>query len=182
VSTAVVPFAESENSLQVVMSYLNDAQAKFELASTTITDRHDREIEWKKMTKCISDFEAMARDIQSQLSRLPMTPSRRNYVKQISFQQVVKAAESLEDFFAIDLFKGMKQVDRDFLNKMFNRRHILTHNAGRVDQEYLERASDAEVQLHQKIVVRSREIARLIPLMKVMATNLFERYESIATG
>jgi hypothetical protein len=65
---------------------------------------------------------------------------------------------------------------------MFNRRHILTHNAGRVDQEYLDRASDAEVQLHQKIVVRSREIARLIPLMKVMATNLFERYESIATG
>jgi hypothetical protein len=169
----------ARNSLDVVMSYLDSLELQFRSANTATNDRHDREIEWEKMTKCISDFEAMARDIQQQLTRLPMTPARRKQVEQISFQQILKAAESLHAFFAIDFFKNIAQADRKFVNKMFNRRHILTHNAGRVDQEYLDRTSDTGVRLHQKIVVQSREIARLLPLLKAMATNLFHGYESI---
>jgi Zn finger protein HypA/HybF involved in hydrogenase expression len=175
------PVCGARNSLQVVMSYLNAAQAQFESANTTITDRHDREIEWEKMTKCVSDFEAMARDIQKQLARLPLTPTRRKEVEQISFQQILKADELLRGFFGIELLKGVADADRDFTNKMFNRRHILTHNGGRVDQEYLDRTSDSGVRLNQKVVVKSREIARLIPLLKTAAVNLFQGYESIAS-
>jgi len=176
------PACGARNSLEVMKAHLEALQDEFESADANINNRQDREIEWEKMTKCISDFEAMARDIQNGLARLPMTPLRRKHVEQISFQQIMKAAESLENFFAINLFKSVSQADREFLNKMFNRRHILTHNGGRVDQEYLDRTSDTEVRLHQKIVVRSREIARLLPLLKAMAMNLFQGYESIASA
>jgi len=162
------------------MSYLNETEAQFESAKNTITDRHDREVAWEKMTKCISHFEAMARDIQRQLARLPLIPSRRKEVEQISFQQVIKAHELVCQFFGIELLDEIIDVDKQFLNKMFNRRHILIHNAGRVDQEYLNRTSDSGVKLHQKIAVRSREIERLIPLLKKMAKNLFQGYESIS--
>jgi hypothetical protein len=174
------PVCGKRNSLQVVMSYLNETEAQFESAKNTITDRHDREVEWEKMTKCISHFEAMARDIQRQLARLPLIPSRRKEVEQISFQQVIKAHELVCQFFGIELLDEIIDVDKQFLNKMFNRRHILIHNAGRVDQEYLNRTSDSGVKLHQKIAVRSREIERLIPLLKKMAKNLFQGYESIS--
>jgi len=107
------PVCGKRNSLQVVMSYLNVAQAQFESANATITDRQDREIEWEKMTKCISDFEAMARDIQKQLARLPLTPARRKGVEQISFQQLLKADELLRGFFGIELLKGVADADRD---------------------------------------------------------------------
>jgi hypothetical protein len=173
------PLCGKRNSLQVVTSYLNDAEAKFESVNATLADRHDREIEWEKMTKCISDFEAMARDIQRQLARLPLTPARRKEVEQISFHQIIKADDLLHHFFGIELLKGVDSADKGFLNRMFNRRHILTHNAGRVDEEYLSRTSDSGVRLHEKISVRSREIARLIPLLKKIAANLFEGYESI---
>jgi Zn finger protein HypA/HybF involved in hydrogenase expression len=175
------PVCGKRNSLQVVMSYLNAAQAQFESASASIAGREDRQIEWGKMIKCVSDFEAMARDIQNQLARLPLTPTRRKEVEQISFQQILRAEELMRGFFGIELLKGVTDTDREFLNKMFNRRHILTHNAGRVDQEYLDRTSDSSVRLNQKVVVRSREIARLIPLLKTAAVNLFQGYESIAS-
>jgi hypothetical protein len=175
------PVCGKRNSLQVVMSYLNETEAQFESAKNTISDRHDREIEWEKMTKCISDFEAMARDVQNQLARLPLTPTRRKEVEQISFQQILRADELVRGFFGIELLKGVTATDRKFLNKMFNRRHILMHNAGRVDQEYLDRTSDSEVRLNQKVLVRSREIARLIPLLKTAAENLFQGYESITS-
>jgi hypothetical protein len=174
------PACGARNSLQVLTKHLDTFQTEFESVDANSSNRQDREVEWEKMTRCISDFEAMARDVQSQLTRLPMTASRRKDVQQVSFQQLVKAAESLESFFAIDLLEGIGQADREFLNKMFNRRHILTHNGGRVDQEYLDRTSEASVRLNQRVAVRSREIARLIPLLKTAAENLFRGYESIA--
>jgi hypothetical protein len=60
----------------------------------------------------------------------------------------------------IDLLKNVSKADTDFLNKMFNRRHILVHNARRVDQEYLHRTGDSSVRFHEKIVVRSRSPPR----------------------
>jgi hypothetical protein len=108
-----------------------------------------------------------------------LTPARRKEVEQISFQQILKADELLHGFFGIELLKGASEADRDFANRMFNRRHILTHNGGRVDQEYLDRTCDSSVRLNQKIAVRSREIARLIVLLKTAAENLFQGYESI---
>ena len=174
------PVCGKRNSLQVVMSYLNAAHAQFASANASVTDRQDRQIEWEKMTKCVADFEAMARDIQNQLARLPLTPARRKEVEQISFQQILRAEELMRGFFGIELLKDVADADKEFLKKMFNRRHILTHNAGRVDQEYLDRTSDTSVRLNQKVVVRSREIARLIPLLKTAAVNLFQGYESIA--
>jgi DNA-directed RNA polymerase subunit RPC12/RpoP len=174
------PKCGARNSLQVVTKHLDRLLAQFESADANITDRSDRQIEWEKMTtRSISDFEAMARDIQKELIEVPMTPTRRNEVQQISFQQILKARESLRGFFAIDLFESITEGDQAFLNKMFNRRHVLTHNAGRVDQEYLDQAGDSSVELHEKIVVRSREISRLISLLKTIATNLFKGYESI---
>jgi Zn finger protein HypA/HybF involved in hydrogenase expression len=174
------PKCGARNSLQVVTKYLDRLFAQFESADANIADRSDRQIEWEKMTtRSISDFEAMARDIQKELIEVPMTPTRRNEVKQISFQQILKARESLRGFFAIDLFESIGEDEQAFLNKMFNRRHVLTHNGGRVDQEYLDRSGDSSVELYEKIVVRSREIYRLIPLLKTIATNLFEGYESI---
>ena len=63
---------------------------------------------------------------------------------------------------------------------MFNRRHVLTHSAGRVDQEYLDKSGDTSVRLNQKITVKKKEIQRLIPLLRKCAENLFKGFESIA--
>jgi hypothetical protein len=65
-------------------------------------------------------------------------------------------------------------------NRMFNRRHVLTHNGGRIDQKYLENTNDKSVRLNQKIIVGSSEIRRLIPLLRTCAQNLFQSFESIA--
>jgi hypothetical protein len=177
------PVCGARNSLQVLASHLDGLLAQFESAKAIMSDRGARQIEWEKITtRCISDFEAMARDVQRQLVRLPMTPTRHKEVEQIGFQQILRAEELLRRFFAIELLRNVSEADKDFLNKMFNRRHIVIHNAGRVDQQYLDRTGDSNVRLHQKIVVRSREISRLIPLLKTVATNLFEQNESIATA
>ena len=174
------PTCGKRNALQVFERSIGEVEQRLEKAEAELKDRQEREVEWEKLSRCISDFEAMARDIQGQLLLLPSTPRRRKELQSLSFQNILKADECLDRWFGFDVLSRFPEADKCFLNRMFNRRHILTHNGGRVDQEYLNNTGDSTVRLNQKIVVRSKEIRRLLPLLRTCAQNLFAGFESIS--
>lgn len=174
------PTCGKRNSLQVFEKHIAEVDAQLTEADAKLKDRHEREVEWEKLSRCISDFEAMARDIQGQLALLPAIPRRKSEIKALNFQNILKANGCLSNWFGFEFLARFSDADKDFLNRMFNRRHVLTHNAGRVDQEYLENTKDTTVRLNQRIVVRSNELRRIIPLLNKCAQNLFEAFESIA--
>jgi hypothetical protein len=62
---------------------------------------------------------------------------------------------------------------------MFNRRHIFVHNAGKVDQEYIDNTNDKSARLNQVIRFESREIKRILPLVRKCALNLIKGFESM---
>jgi hypothetical protein len=132
------------------------------------------------LTRCVSDFEAFARDIQKMLAFIPATPKRKKEVEGLSFQGIIKANDRLQEWFAIDFLHPLPLEDRTFLNRMFHRRHVLTHGGGRVDQEYLDRTQDQTVRLNQQIVVQSKEVRRLLTLLRGCAERLFVGLESIS--
>jgi hypothetical protein len=174
------PTCGKRNSLQVFERHVNAVEADFKKADVELEDRHERQVEWEKLTRCISDFEAMAKDIQSQLLLIPATPKRKKDIKGISFQNILKANDSLQIWFAFEMLFRFANEDKEFLNRMFNRRHVLTHNGGRIDQEYIDNTADTSVRLNQQIVVRSKEIQRLLPLLRKCSQNLFQGFESIS--
>jgi hypothetical protein len=173
------PTCGKRNSLQVFEQHALGIEQQLHKADSQLTARHEREVEWEKLSRCISDFEAMARDIQSQLATLPATPKRKKDVAGLSFQNILKANDFLRQWFGFDILFRLPEDDKEFLNRMFNRRHVLTHNGGRVDQEYLDNTRDTTVRLNQKIIVRSKELRRLLPLLRGCATKLYEGFESI---
>jgi hypothetical protein len=173
------PTCGKRNSLQVFERHVNAVEDEFKKADVQLKDRQERQVEWEKLTRCISDFEAMARDIQSQLSLIPATPKRKREIDGISFQNILKANDSLQSWFAFEMLLRFPDEDKAFLNRMCNRRHVLTHNGGRIDQQYLDITGDTSVRLNQQILVRSSEIQRLLPLLRKCAQNLFQGFESI---
>jgi hypothetical protein len=173
------PSCGKRNSMVVFEKHISEIEREFNEAEEKLTDPLERQVEWEKLSRCVSDFEAMARDIQNQLVLFPATPKRKKEIGQISFQNIVKANNNLLNFFGLEIFSGLPEDDKVFLNRIFNRRHVLTHNGGKVDQEYLDNTRDTTVRLHQKIVVRSKEIRRLIPLLRKCALSLFTAFESI---
>jgi hypothetical protein len=176
---AACPTCAKRNSLQVFEKHISELETQFNEADAKLSDRHEREVEWEKLSRCISDFEALGRDIQTQLGLLRSTPRRKNEIKGLSFQNIIKTNDCLLDWFGFEFLARFPDDDKDFLKRMFNRRHVLTHNAGRIDQEYLDNTQDTTVRLNQKIVVHSKDLRRLIPLLKKCAQNLFEAFESI---
>lgn len=168
------------NHKDVIEAKLDELDRQFQTADENIKDRHDREVEWEKLLRCVSEFEGMANDLRKQLIRLPATPQRRSDLMKLSFQRILGANDALNKWFGFEMLKGISPDDREFMNKMFNRRHVFTHNAGKVDQEYLSNTNDSSVRLNEVIRLSSKEIRRLIPLIRLAAYNFIEGYESIS--
>ena len=115
------------------------------------------------------------------LASVPATPRRRRQIQELSFQNIIRVAESLHTYFGFDIL-DIDSEDRTFLNRQFNRRHLFTHNAGIVDTEYLQNTGDALVKLGQLIRVDSKHVKRLIPLVRTAAETLIDGCQSIQSS
>jgi hypothetical protein len=140
----------------------------------------DAEIDWEKLIRCVSEFEAMAKDLRRQLTRLPATPQRKGKLSGLNFQNIIRANQRLKRWYGFEILKDISVEDRDFINRMFNKRHVFAHNAGRIDQQYLENTGDTTVTLNQVIRLKKSEMGRLIPLVRKSAINLIRGFESIS--
>ncbi len=167
------------NYKEVVESKLDALEKEFITADKNIKDRHDREVAWEKLTRCVSEFEALANSVRKSMLMLPMTPKRRSDLSQLSFQRIINASECLERWFDVKILEEITEDDRVFLNQMFNRRHVFTHNAGKIDQEYIDNTGDNSVRVNQTIRFRSNQIRRLIALIRKCSANLVEGFLSI---
>ncbi len=164
----------------VIQRKLAARTAEFETAAANLTERHEREDRWQQLLLgCVSDFEGFASDLRDHLQRFPATPARKRALEHLSFQNIVNAADRLKEWYAFDVLDTIGTEDRDFLNLMFNRRHLFVHRAGRVDQEYLDKSGDAAAKLNQVIRLKSNMIKRLIPLLQTASRNFVVAFESI---
>lgn len=131
------------------------------------------------LVACVAVLEGTGNDIRQQLTRFPMTPSRRQGVGGLNFQNVFATAGSLRNWFAIDLLRGISDDDQRFVKVMFNRRHLLSHTAGRVTDKYVKRTGDDSVRVNQRIKIDVTDVRRLLPLVRLMSSNLLKDFESI---
>ena len=113
-------------------------------------------------------------------------------MEELNFQKPLQANESLVQWFDIGLLmwsgnsatpkRILPEADLPFIKKMIQRRHILIHSGGIVDQEYLDVSADTQVQLGERISIRSNEVKRFIECIRAMAENLLDNVEYGFTG
>ena len=66
-------------------------------------------------------------------------------------------------------------LSSDEINRMklyFQRRHIIEHNTGIVDQQYIDKSSDTDYSVGQRIVVKIDESLDLIKIIKKLSSWL----------
>jgi hypothetical protein len=167
----------------VVTRKLAEFSADFEADAKSIPkeNREQRQRRWRHhVTAVVSEFEVCGREVTRTLAMLPATPSRRKALQELSFQHPVGTTARLKEWFDIDMLRGIDQGEQDFLHRMFNRRHLLAHCGGKVDQEYLDKTGDTSVRLNEIVKVDSKEVRRLIHLVDKMAVNLLDGFDSIS--
>ena len=174
------PACGESNHSQVFEKKMELLKHQFSNKDQTVKESALRAEEWKRLlADCVSIFESLANDICRQLLRSPLTPKRRKDLERLNFQSIVHANERLNEWFGIKILEKFSDDDITFLNRMFNRRHLVVHKGNRVDDEYIKRTGDTTVSLHQTIRISSNEIRRLIALTTCAGTNLITGYNSM---
>lgn len=176
------------NARKLFAERMDRMLSRLEETKKTVTDRKDRGLVWEEMTvTSLSEFEALAKHLRRRLLCLPMTANRRKQLEKLNFQKPLLADESLVQWFDIGVLewagndaspkRTLPQSEPPFIKKMIQKRHILVHNGGLVDQEYLDLGGDTQVRLDERISIRSHEAKHFIESVRGMAANLLDNVE-----
>jgi len=152
----------------------------FENADQNLMDKNERGEVWDRLTvACISEIEALGNHVRYRLRLIPATPKRKNELERLSFQRVLDACESLDRWYGLDTLEGASGEEKAFLNMMLHRRHIITHNGGKVDADYLKLSGDSHAKLNERIRIRSSQVHRLLGIASLLCKNLTKGIQSI---
>jgi len=185
--SAYCPRCGSSNGRKVFIKSMNDMLAELSEIKASVSDESKRGSEWERMVKdSVTNLEALANHLRSKLLRIPMTPKRRKQLQSESFQNPLQADKSLREWFDVGLMewagtdaipKRRLPTEPSFVKKMFQKRNVLVHNRGIVNNEYLERSGDTEFVLGERIAVRDHEAKRFIETVRAMGENLLDGIE-----
>jgi hypothetical protein len=161
---------------------------RWEETNQNVADRSARKEVWADITvKSVSAFEPFAKHVRLKLLLLPMTERRRKQLEDLSFQRPLTANDSLMQWFDVGLLEWLGNAtipkrtippeEVAFIKKMVQRRHILIHNRGIVDQEYLGLSGDTSLVLGERISIRSAEAKRFLERVRDMGLNLLDNVE-----
>jgi len=170
----------------------NDAMTRmltrWDQTDKTVTDRNARGEVWDDLTvKSVTEFETLAKHLRRRLLTFPMTRSRRQQLEELNFQTPLQADDSLRQWFDIGVVtwngnakippRAVRQLELPFITKMLQRRHILIHNSGIVDDDYIKLSGDKQVRLDERIRIPSNEAKHFVEVIREMGLNLLDGVE-----
>ena len=88
------------------------------------------------------------------------------------FQIVEKGSRLFKDVTGKGYEEWLSEGELIYMNLMFQRRHIMEHNAGLVDDQYIKKSGDATYAVGQRLVIHSNDAHRLIRIIKNLGIGL----------
>lgn len=88
------------------------------------------------------------------------------------FQMVDKGSQYFRDETGSGYEAFLSPNEIDSMKLYFQRRHIIEHNTGIVDQQYIDKTGDTDYSVGQRIVVKTSEALELIAIIKKLASGL----------
>lgn len=118
------------------------------------------------MSDCVVAFQRLAEQLYISLPASPKMPPKNVFQRLSQGSDLWRTAigKGYEDWLTKDELEDM--------NLLFQRRHLLAHTEGIVDQDYFTRSGDKSYKLGQRIVVREKDVKRLLYLVRNLADSL----------
>ncbi|MBO4619672.1 MAG: hypothetical protein J5654_06130 [Victivallales bacterium] len=88
------------------------------------------------------------------------------------FQIIDKGSQMFRELCGDGYDKWLTSDELVYLKMLFQRRHILEHNSGIVDQRYIDQSGDASYNVGQRIVVHERDARRLLAIVQKLGEGL----------
>lgn len=152
------PDCAEHNSQQIAEANFDLVNKILDLAKESPEDIKSKLIE-NGLEDCISAFDGFARE-----------RCRDRYPK-LSFQNISVAKNKLEES-GINIAEGLDSFEWEFVVNQFQKRHLLAHKMGVIDEEYIKNTGSHPEQLGKKVSITENDVVSLIGHLKVIVSNL----------
>ncbi|MFP4106712.1 MAG: hypothetical protein ACLFVU_11555 [Phycisphaerae bacterium] len=90
----------------------------------------------------------------------------------VSFQNLDRARKRISDLFGVDLAAALQPDEWTTSCRGFQKRHVIAHKSGIVDQEYLDKTGNTSAVVGRKLAVSADEVRELIGFARRLGQHL----------
>lgn len=88
------------------------------------------------------------------------------------FQIVEKGSELFKDACGFGYDAWISEIELAKMNQLFQKRHLLEHNGGIVDQKYIDKSGDFSYKVGQRIVTHKSDAIELLDIIKKLCSKM----------
>jgi hypothetical protein len=154
------PDCGAHNSLQILQKNLELATKELALAESVDKDLAEHLI-GDALENIVSAFDGFGREVCARKGQ------------DVHFQNLPAARKKLQDAFAFDFADGVTPDDWQTACRVFQKRHVLSHKMGVVDEDYVKKTNDPHAIVGRKVSVSRDEVTAAIGIVQTLGKRLF---------
>jgi hypothetical protein len=149
------------NSIQILNKNLELARKELTLAEAVEKELDDHLI-GDALENVVSAFDGFGREVCVQKAA------------DIQFQNLPSARRRVRETFAVDFADVIALNDWEAVCRVFQKRHLLAHKMGVVDEDYIKKANDPTAIVGRRISVSRDEVIATIGITEALGKRLFD--------
>ncbi|QDU94097.1 hypothetical protein Pla8534_18830 [Lignipirellula cremea] len=170
---AYCPDCGRHNSRQILDKNLALAQKQIALASQVEADLAAHLIS-DALENGVSAFDGFGRETCKVHASKATDPPK---AEKISFQNISGAQKNVQQLFGIDLASGLDATEWTNACRSFQKRHLLAHKMGIVDEAYVKATADPSAVVGRKVSIQTTEVEALLDCIRRLGSHLTAELE-----
>lgn len=127
------------------------------------------------LVDCVSAFDGFGRETCRVFAPKAIKPEK---AAEIRFQNIGAARDRVREQFGVDFAATAAPADWTHILRAFQKRHLLPHKMGVVDEDYLSATGDSPSLLGRKISIAATEVRELVDQLQSLGAELFRSLET----
>jgi len=173
---AYCPDCGTHNSVQILNKNLELAEREIVVAGQQEEQDFAAYLIADALENAVSAFDGFGRAACAACASAACDPQRAG---NLSFQNLPGADRRLQDLFGLSLSGALPADEWAATCRCFQKRHLLAHKMGVVDQAYLDATADTEAVAGRKIAVSADEVVSLMGHLRQLGAHLVTELSSL---
>lgn len=168
---AFCPDCGAHNSLQILNKNLELVQKMLTFAATLQDQEMGQRLIENALENTVSSFDGFGRATSAAFCKKATDPEK---AKTLSFQNILGAQTNVRTLFGYDIASAVEEGQWEMVNRSFQKRHLISHKMGVIDEDYIKKAKDPTAIIGRKVAIRPDEIIVLTHLLETMGEQFYE--------
>ena len=175
---AFCPDCGQHNSVQILDKNLEVVGKMLDMAMGADKDLAEKLIE-NALEDCVSGFDGFGRELCRVHANMARNPAK---AEKINFQNLESARTNLLDLYGIDLSAEVTPDEWREAAMDFQKRHIVAHRMGVVDQDYVTKTGDCRAVVGRKIAITADDVRSLVMIISKLAPRVLANFQKLRSN